>query len=108
MLLTGAPAMAARNILGENHDVWNVNVERSYHEEFVTSDGTPVLNPSGLDDAATRTVSGSASSSAAAELETDPGYEDAAQSDQESERGNNNVVDLNRRHRSSCSEKISA
>jgi protoporphyrinogen oxidase len=25
---------AARNILGENHDVWNVNVERSYHEEM--------------------------------------------------------------------------
>jgi hypothetical protein len=27
--------LAARNILGEQHDVWNVNVERSYHEEFV-------------------------------------------------------------------------
>ena len=25
---------AARNILGADHDVWNVNVERSYHEEF--------------------------------------------------------------------------
>lgn len=25
---------AARNILGEKFDVWNVNVERSYHEEF--------------------------------------------------------------------------
>jgi protoporphyrinogen oxidase len=25
---------AARNILGERNDVWNVNVERSYHEEF--------------------------------------------------------------------------
>ena len=25
---------AARNILGEKNDVWNVNVERSYHEEF--------------------------------------------------------------------------
>ena len=25
---------AARNLLGENNDVWNVNVERSYHEEF--------------------------------------------------------------------------
>ncbi len=25
---------AARNILGENHDVWDVNIERSYHEEF--------------------------------------------------------------------------
>lgn len=25
---------AARNIAGENHDVWEVNLERSYHEEF--------------------------------------------------------------------------
>jgi protoporphyrinogen oxidase len=28
--------LAARNILGEMHDVWEVNVERSYHEEFQT------------------------------------------------------------------------
>ena len=27
---------AARNILGAEHDVWNVNVERAYHEEFQT------------------------------------------------------------------------
>ncbi len=26
--------LAAKNILGENHDLWNVNVERSYHENF--------------------------------------------------------------------------
>lgn len=26
--------LAVKNILGENHDLWNVNVERSYHEEF--------------------------------------------------------------------------
>ena len=26
--------LAARNILGEKHNVWTVNVERSYHEEF--------------------------------------------------------------------------
>jgi protoporphyrinogen oxidase len=26
--------LAARNIAGERHDVWSVNVERSYHEEF--------------------------------------------------------------------------
>jgi protoporphyrinogen oxidase len=31
-MLTGM--LAAKNILGENHDLWNVNVERSYHEEF--------------------------------------------------------------------------
>ena len=35
---------AARNILGENNDVWNVNVERSYHEEFeVKKDGKAEL-----------------------------------------------------------------
>lgn len=30
-----AAILAARNVAGEQHDVWNVNVERSYHEEFV-------------------------------------------------------------------------
>ncbi|MGV6847889.1 MAG: NAD(P)/FAD-dependent oxidoreductase [Marinibacterium sp.] len=28
---------AARNVLGADHDVWNVNVERSYHEEMQVS-----------------------------------------------------------------------
>jgi len=26
--------LAVKNILGEKHDLWTVNVERSYHEEF--------------------------------------------------------------------------
>ena len=26
--------LVVRNILGEEHDLWNVNVERSYHEDF--------------------------------------------------------------------------
>ena len=30
-----AAMLAARNIAGESHDIWTVNVERSYHEEFV-------------------------------------------------------------------------
>lgn len=30
--------LAARNILGESHDIWNVNVERSYHEDFTVSE----------------------------------------------------------------------
>ncbi|EDX77326.1 FAD dependent oxidoreductase, putative [Coleofasciculus chthonoplastes PCC 7420] len=30
--------LAVKNILGENHDLWNVNVERSYHEEFTTEE----------------------------------------------------------------------
>ncbi|MEZ5897591.1 MAG: FAD-dependent oxidoreductase [Parvularculaceae bacterium] len=32
--------LAARNILGEEHDIWNVNVERSYHEDFEVSEQT--------------------------------------------------------------------
>jgi protoporphyrinogen oxidase len=31
-MLTGL--LAAKNILGQEHDLWDVNVERSYHEEF--------------------------------------------------------------------------
>ncbi|MGF1542579.1 MAG: NAD(P)/FAD-dependent oxidoreductase [Pleurocapsa sp.] len=34
-MLTGL--LAAKNILGENHNLWDVNVERSYHEEFTNS-----------------------------------------------------------------------
>ena len=30
-----AAILAARNVVGEQHDIWNVNVERSYHEDFV-------------------------------------------------------------------------
>lgn len=30
-----AAMLAARNIVGESHDIWSVNVERSYHEDFV-------------------------------------------------------------------------
>lgn len=26
--------LAAKNIVGEDHDIWNINVERSYHENF--------------------------------------------------------------------------
>jgi protoporphyrinogen oxidase len=37
-MLTGM--LAAQNILGETHDLWDVNVERSYHEEFQTGAGT--------------------------------------------------------------------
>ena len=31
--------LAARNILGESHDVWSVNVDRAYHEEFEVKSG---------------------------------------------------------------------
>ena len=32
-----AAMLAVRNLAGEHHDVWDVNVERSYHEEFQTA-----------------------------------------------------------------------
>ncbi|MEL6383473.1 MAG: NAD(P)/FAD-dependent oxidoreductase [Cyanobacteria bacterium J06626_18] len=38
-MLTGI--LAAKNILGEQHDLWTVNTERSYHEEFVKADPKP-------------------------------------------------------------------
>jgi hypothetical protein len=31
-MLTGL--LAAKNVLGEHHDLWDVNTERSYHEDF--------------------------------------------------------------------------
>jgi protoporphyrinogen oxidase len=34
--------LSVQNIMGEQHDLWEVNVERSYHEEFTTDrDRTP-------------------------------------------------------------------
>jgi protoporphyrinogen oxidase len=36
--------LAVRNVLGEQHDLWEVNTERSYHEDFVAearSDAAP-------------------------------------------------------------------
>ena len=48
---------AARNVLGGEFDPWNINVERSYHEEFVVNKGGKVHGgesaTSGLEDAAT-------------------------------------------------------
>ena len=35
-MLTGL--LAAKNVLGENHDLWDVNTERSYYEEFIKND----------------------------------------------------------------------
>lgn len=34
--------LAAQNIVGENHDVWNINVERSYHENFTDAEWSRV------------------------------------------------------------------
>jgi len=58
--------LAARNLMGESHDVWNVNVERSYHEEFVTSEKTTssdAVEPITLHDVAREAVSASEPSS---------------------------------------------
>ena len=35
--------LAVRNLDGENHDLWEVNTERSYHEDFQTKDGSPKI-----------------------------------------------------------------
>jgi hypothetical protein len=35
-MLTGL--YAARNIMGADHDLWDVNVERSYHEDMQVAD----------------------------------------------------------------------
>jgi protoporphyrinogen oxidase len=37
--------LAVRNILGEQHDLWNVNTERSYHEEFTKEQWVNVKQP---------------------------------------------------------------
>lgn len=37
--------LAVRNILGEDHDLWNVNIERSYHEEFTKEQWVNVKTP---------------------------------------------------------------
>jgi protoporphyrinogen oxidase len=38
--------LAARNVVGEKHDLWNVNVERSYHEEFTKEEWQAQQRPS--------------------------------------------------------------
>lgn len=37
--------LAARNIVGEKHDIWNVNVERSYHENFTDEEWSKRQKP---------------------------------------------------------------
>lgn len=39
-MLTGL--LAAQNILGQHHDVWNVNLDRSYHETFTKETCKPM------------------------------------------------------------------
>jgi protoporphyrinogen oxidase len=34
--------LAVENMLGSHHDIWNVNVERVYHEQVQPNDETPV------------------------------------------------------------------
>jgi len=43
--------LAVRNLQGESHDLWNVNVERSYHEDFqVDKSGKGKPGPTQADD----------------------------------------------------------
>jgi len=37
--------LAARNIVGEHHNVWDVNVERSYHENFTNAEWSTLTRP---------------------------------------------------------------
>jgi protoporphyrinogen oxidase len=41
-MMTGL--LAARNVLGEHHDLWDINTERSYYEDFITN--PPAKGPS--------------------------------------------------------------
>ena len=34
--------LAAKNIAGEEHDIWNINVERSYHENFTDEEWSQI------------------------------------------------------------------
>lgn len=38
--------LAAENIMGANHDLWQVNTERSYHEDFVTDNKKSAVSTS--------------------------------------------------------------
>jgi protoporphyrinogen oxidase len=52
--------LAVQNILGERHDLWTVNVERSYHEDFTNAqwkDATQQLTGPGISDRPDRQVS---------------------------------------------------
>lgn len=46
-MLTGI--LAARNILGEKHDLWEVNTERSYYEEFMTNEKNSHMTEGSVD-----------------------------------------------------------
>ncbi|MGB3200490.1 MAG: FAD-dependent oxidoreductase, partial [Nodosilinea sp.] len=48
--------LAAKNIAGENHDIWNINVERSYHENFTDQEWAK-LKPSPATATARRSLS---------------------------------------------------
>ncbi|MGB3493029.1 MAG: NAD(P)/FAD-dependent oxidoreductase [Elainellaceae cyanobacterium] len=54
-MLTGL--LAAQNILGEDHDLWNVNVERSYHENFTNEEWSKVKKTSTNHDADSKPLS---------------------------------------------------
>jgi protoporphyrinogen oxidase len=42
--------LAVRNIMGERHDLWNVNTERSYHEEFTVDEKVKQLQVQQVDE----------------------------------------------------------
>ncbi len=54
--------LAAKNILGEDHDLWNVNVERSYQENFTDEEWNRRQRPQQSKPAPTQSVPPSAPS----------------------------------------------
>lgn len=43
--------LAVENIFGAKNDLWSVNVERSYHEEFQVASDKEAIQVAALDDA---------------------------------------------------------
>ncbi|MEM6837132.1 MAG: NAD(P)/FAD-dependent oxidoreductase [Cyanobacteria bacterium P01_C01_bin.120] len=49
--------LAAKNIAGERHDIWNINVERSYHENFTDEEWSKVKQQQSETEAVARPLS---------------------------------------------------
>lgn len=49
--------LAAKNIMGEAHDIWNINVERSYHENFTDEEWSKVKRQSSNQGTAIKSLS---------------------------------------------------
>lgn len=64
--------LAAKNILGEDHDLWNVNVERSYHENFTDEEWHRRQSPDRVASSRVQSSTHLDASSALGPLSSDP------------------------------------